>query len=508
MQLRAVLFLACLLGLAGCASNPIPAPPNQPDPVPPQPSVEGSVLNVPVSLDLDGLAAEALKRVPSPVAGGSTTRVLRLNFNPGGNPKVAVPGCSVTSLTCLAGRAGASLGSALTIDYTAPVATQVDYQAFLRDLQLRLDGNQFNVTAQLEFSVAARLKSSITDVGVASCGINEPMPRIEFSLPGTVAWGNEGDLVITPGQWSMRWLKPCNITAFQLNVEDLLNLPGVRSRVQDAINAAIAANLHQVGLRAALNVAWPLLNQPREVQDGIWLLLQPEQVGFADIVGSGRDVSSGIMVKAHPILVSGTRPRVSLPPVPDPVHLATTSDGFHIVLNGTIGLDQADALLNARLAGKPITAGGHTVVIDKLQVYGNGSKAVLGLTLSEPLKGEIYALARPVLDVEKNELHFEDIDFTLATSSMLARTADWMLHGSLQRSLEQKARISFDTDMEGVLKDFRNYRRDLGGGAVVHAALEHVRPQQIYFTPDAIKAAVVLDGRLWLDSGLVQTAAP
>jgi hypothetical protein len=501
MQLRAVLCLLGLIGLAGCVSHPVPAPPNQPDPVAALPAVDSSIINVPVSLDLDALATEALKRVPSPVVNGSTTQVLRINFNPGGEPSVAVPACSVTSLTCLASRAGTSLGHAVTIDYTVPVETEISYQAFLRDLQMRLNGSQFTVTTQLEFSVGARIKSRLTQFGIASCGINEAMPRLEFTLPGSVAWGTAGDLVITPGKWSMRWIRPCNITAFQLNVESLLDLPGVRGKVQDAINSAIAANLRQIGLRAALNQAWPILNEPREVQGGVWLLLRPEKVAFADISGNGRFVSSAITVRARPVVVSGAKPVVVIPPVPAPDHLPTGAEGFHIALAGDIGLDKANELLNQKLAGKPITAGSHTVVIDSLRLYGSGNKAVIGLTLSAPIKGEIYALAHPVFDVEKNELRFEDLDFSLATSDMLAKTANWMLHGSLRQSLEQKTRIRFDDDLQDSLKDFRNYRQEFSSGAVVRAALEHVRPQGIYFTQDSIKAYVTLDGKLWLDVG-------
>ncbi|MGC8016103.1 DUF4403 family protein, partial [Salmonella enterica] len=75
-----------------------------------------------------------------------------------------------------------------------------------------------------------------------------------------------------------------------------------------------------------------------------------------------------------------------------------------------------------------------------------------GLTLSQPIAGEIYALAKPVFDLEKNELRFENVDFTLESSSLLARSADWMLHGTLRESIEQKAHIRFDDALKDLLK--------------------------------------------------------
>lgn len=500
MRFRVVLALSFLLGLGGCSTAPtVQGPPNQPDPVV-LPTVEPSVINIPVTLDLDTLRDEAIKRLPSPIAAGNTTQVLRINFNPGGQPKVTAPACSVTSLSCLANRAGTTLGNAVAVDYTAPVETTINYQAFLRDLTMRMNGNQFTVTTHVEFSVNSRINSPLTQFGIASCGVNEAMPRIEFTLPGSVNWGSGGDLEVTPGKWTMKWLKPCNITAFQINVESLLNLPLVRDKVEKAVNDAITGNLKQVGLRPALNKAWPLLNEPRELQPNVWLMLSPERVGLADITGNGRFVTTAIMVKARPTIVSGQKPKPRLPPVPSPERLPL-SEGFHIAVRGDISLETANELLNQKLAGKPIDANGRTVMIDKLRLYGSGAKAVIGLTLSQPIKGEIYALAKPVFDVEKNELRFEDLDFSLATSSMLAKTANWMLHGSLRDTLEQRARIKFDEDLAEALKDFRNYRQELGSGASIRASLERVRPQGLYFTPEDIKAFVVLDGKLSLDVG-------
>jgi len=192
MYFRVVSCLLLALGLAGCASNQIPAPPNQPDPVL-LPAVEPSTISIPVTVDLDLLGAEVVKRLPSPLVQGSVVRDLRININPDEAAAAnGEPACSVTSLTCLADRASSSLGH-INIDYTAPVQSQIDYSAYLRGLQMNMQGNAFTVTAQIEFSVAARVKSSLTQFGIASCGINEAMPKIEFTLPGTVNWTPAGE---------------------------------------------------------------------------------------------------------------------------------------------------------------------------------------------------------------------------------------------------------------------------------------------------------------------------
>jgi hypothetical protein len=76
----------------------------------------------------------------------------------------------VAELNCLARRAA----GAVAVDYTAPVETVITHQVYLRDLSMRMTGNQFNLVTHVEFAVNTRIKSSLAQFGVASCGVNEP----------------------------------------------------------------------------------------------------------------------------------------------------------------------------------------------------------------------------------------------------------------------------------------------------------------------------------------------
>jgi hypothetical protein len=453
----------CAVFLSGCqAPQPLAIPPNFPNAVV-LPTVESSVINLPISIDLETVRSEALKKMPRPLSAGTTTEVLTI--------------------------AGTSL----------PMESSITHVVNMRDLRLSVTGQDFVATAQLDFSIDTHMRASFLKLGGISCGIGEELPTIEFTLPGKLYWTVSGDLAVQAGQWQLKWLKPCSITAFKFNVERLLNLPLVRDKVQAAVNENISIALRQVGLKAALARAWPQLNEPHQLEQGVWLLFQPEKVGLADIQGTGRFVKTSLSVTARPQIVTGDRPVRPLPPQPQPQRLASDDDSFHLALRGDIGLDVANRLLNEKLANKPFTAGGRQILISSLQFYGSGDNAVLALRLQQPINAEIYLLGKPVLDAEKNEMRLENIDFALSTSSLLAKSANWMLHGSFKSTMAEKARFSFDTDLANTLKDFQNYRQDLGYGAILRAQIMRVRPQGVFFTPTDIKAFVVVDGKLGLD---------
>lgn len=485
--------LLLLLLLAACSSTPR-APANDPAPVQP-PVPEVSVISVPVTVDLEQLRAEVLKQLPSPVLSGSQTRVLRVQFNPGKSSAQPDPGsCSITALNCLTKKAGSSIA----VDYTAPVEAVITHQAFLRDLAMSMTGNVFSISAQLEFSVNTRLRSSLAQFGVASCGINEAMPRIELSLSGTVGWDAGGDIRLSPRQPELKWLRPCTITAFNLDVESLLALPVLREKLRAAIQEALDDGLKQASLKAQLARAWPELNAPREVQPGIWLLPRPEKISFAEPSGTGRYVNTGVLVQARPELVSGAKPVLALPPVPTPER-GINGDTVHLAVRGDIALADAQKLLEQKLTGKPWSVSGREVQLESIRLYGNGENAVIGLKFMKPVRAEVFVTGKPVFDVEKNEVHFESLNYTLDSKDFLVKSANWLLGSSFRESLQQKARFRFDDDLADALKEFRDYQVDVGNGLRLRGSIGRVRPQTLYFTKERLLAYVLVDGRLQME---------
>ena len=457
----AVLTVSVLL-TACQAPKSLLAPPNNPNPVV-LPQVPTSVINLPISIDLETVRSEILKNVPKPLSSGKITQILTI---------------ANTSL---------------------PMESDISHVVNLRDVKISVTGQDFVATTQLDFSIETKTRAGFLNIGGVSCGVGEELPKIEFSLPGKLYWTTTGDLAVQTGQWKLKWLKPCNITAFKFNVEKMVNLPVVREKVQKIVNENIDAAFKQVGFKALLTQIWPVMSEPKSLEKDVWLLLQPEKIGLTDIVGTGRYLKTNLSLTARPQIVTGDKPRVVMPIMPAPQRLITSGDSFYVAFRGDIRLDTANRLLNEQLANKPFDAGGKTVLINSLQLYGSGDKAVLGLRLQQPINAEIFLLGKLVLDANKNEMRLDDIEFELATTSLLAKSANWMLHGTFKNAIAQKARFSFDKDMSNVLADFKDYRQSLGYGATLKAQIAQVRPQGVFFTTNDIKAFVIVEGKLALE---------
>ncbi len=462
LYMRYAVLTASVLLTACQAPKSLLAPPNNPNPVV-LPQVPTSVINLPISIDLETVRSEILKNVPKPLSSGKITQILTI---------------ANTSL---------------------PMESDISHVVNLRDVKISVTGQDFVATTQLDFSIETKTRAGFLNIGGVSCGVGEELPKIEFSLPGKLYWTTTGDLAVQTGQWKLKWLKPCNITAFKFNVEKMVNLPVVREKVQKIVNENIDAAFKQVGFKALLTQIWPVMSEPKSLEKDVWLLLQPEKIGLTDIVGTGRYLKTNLSLTARPQIVTGDKPRVVMPIMPAPQRLITSGDSFYVAFRGDIRLDTANRLLNEQLANKPFDAGGKTVLINSLQLYGSGDKAVLGLRLQQPINAEIFLLGKLVLDANKNEMRLDDIEFELATTSLLAKSANWMLHGTFKNAIAQKARFSFDKDMSNVLADFKDYRQSLGYGATLKAQIAQVRPQGVFFTTNDIKAFVIVEGKLALE---------
>ena len=213
LYLRYAVLTASVLLTACQSPKSLLAPPNNPSPVV-LPEVPTSVINLPISIDLETVRSEILKNTPKPLSSGKITQILTI---------------ANTSL---------------------PMESDISHVINLQDVKISVTGQDFVATTQLDFSIETKTRAGFLNMGGVSCGVGEALPRIEFSLPGKLYWTATGDLAVQTGQWQLKWLKPCNITAFKFNVEKMVNLPVVREKVKKIVNENINADFKQVGFRA------------------------------------------------------------------------------------------------------------------------------------------------------------------------------------------------------------------------------------------------------------------
>lgn len=484
------IFPLLCLGLASvmllaCSTTP-PAPPRQLQ-TPQLPPPARSVVELPLLLDLQQLQQEVLQQLPQPLQTGSVTRLL--SRQQAASAQELGPGsCSVTALNCRSRRARGA-GAADSVEVT------IRQQLFVRDLSLSLHGDQFKAVAEVEFSLETVARSALNPLGASRCGIRERMPRFQLEMSGSLSWGSQGEMVISPRPYAVNWQRRCAITAFALDVESVLELSRLRDSLQEQLYAAVFRDLRQSRLKASLQRQWPALTNAQALRPGQWLQLAPGRVALLPPQGRGGSIHTGWRLELMPVLVSGSRP----PAFPSAPHWvdSVTGEGVHLAATGQQSLTQAGQRLALRLSEKLQPPSGQRLWLSGVRLYGHEERAVLALRLREPVRGEVFLLGRPRLDVDKNEVYFEGLSFTPASRDFLQSRAGWML--AMREQIQQKARFRFDEALAQDLQSLRSLQRDLGAGLRLKGQTAAEATPILFFGKDRLQAYVPLAGQWQLE---------
>lgn len=457
-------FLALAAGLwvsfsAGCAARQQGAPPPPPLPlltsISPAPS---SLLRIPVEVDLDFARDRALKSLPKPLSQGVMQKKVSL----------------------------------ANVPFSPEVGVEFRHRAELENLDLRMDGDQFQAVARIAFAAGGSLLGGGMGVGVASCGerAGERMPAVDFTLRGTLSWGDDAKVRFLPQPSELRWVRPCELTAFKVRLEDILDLPLVRDRVQTAVAQAVQRIPDAIRVRPLAEQAWTQLQKPRGVLPGVWLVSRPESLSVGPLSGSGKLLRTTILLKARPVLTDSVRASDTGRALP-PLRVQPASDGgFHLEAQAAVPLTTIDSLLSATLSSRVFDAGGRAVKITKARLYGGGDKAVLGITLSEPIKGDVFLRGRPEYDSSAKVIRFADLDFDLQTQSFLAKTANFLLHGKIQDALRKAATV----DIQRYMPKLADIKVPAGDVGEVHVSLQTLQPVGISLDQGHLQAWLRADG--------------
>lgn len=457
----AVLVASISTNLVGCAGSKAGAPPPPPRPLLAEiPPVPHSTLRVPIEVDLDFLGEKILASLPRPLTQGARQRKVQLG---GGIP------------------------------FAPSVGVEFRHRAELERLDLRLDGDQLQAVATVGFAVGGSVLGGGMNVGVASCGerTGESSAAIEFTLRGTLSWTDDARIQLRSTPWEMRWVRPCELTAFKVRLEDILDLPLVREKVQGAITQAVQKIPEAIQLRPMAEKAWKAMSQPRQVLPGILLLVRPDSVTASPLVGTGKTVQSTLTVFARPVLTDTLSPSDTLKPMP-PIRISPPAgEAFQLEALTSVPLATVDSLLTATLSGRTFDAGGRVVKIAKARLYGGGDRAVLGVSLLQPFKGEIFLKGKPLFDSATGQVRLAEVDFDLQTRSFLTKSADFLLHGTIKDAIARAAVL----DLSKFLPRLSDLRLPTGQVGVVEISLRRLRPMAISLDSTHLRAWMGTEGR-------------
>jgi Domain of unknown function (DUF4403) len=368
----------------------------------------------------------------------------------------------------------------------------VKYEFHRAPLKITLSGNSITTETSGGYRVivARRVRNHWVDYG--GCGDSNNLLGLRSRISTTIAWSPQWSIVPT-GSSRLITYDSCNVTFLNRNVTNRVN-DNVEPKVQDAQNRLQAAIL-SLKFRPAAESVWRQLQEPFLLDNNMWLMVNPQTFTVAPIVGQGLAIHTAIQMIARPEVVIGDKPMASNAPVPL-AKSAAAGNGIHALLRVRLPFDKASELLDAKVAGRQYSIGGHLISIVSTTVYGVSDQIVIRLGVTGDTTGYVYLQGKQSYNTATNVLSASGLKFTTeSTDVLLNALVSWLNDATLIADLENAAQWSFaDLVNEGKKRLAAGLNRKLSGKMSISGKVIAVRATGIVATDHEFVALVVSDG--------------
>ncbi|MEM1214485.1 MAG: DUF4403 family protein [Bacteroidota bacterium] len=274
--------------------------------------------------------------------------------------------------------------------------------------------------------------------------------------------------------------------------------------ISDNIDEAVATNFR---LEDYVGSAWNLMFKAYEVSPEYqtWLLVNPKDLGMTPIQVIDDQMQATILVQSQPELRFGNEPASSsYQPLPPFTYRNLNPDaerGFEIFLDATLSYAEAERLTRENLVGERFEQGKRYVVVDDVQLYGQGRKLVVDLRLSGSYNGSIFLTGEPTFNERRNRIEIDNLEYTLDTKNFLVKSAAWLAKGTIKQKLQENMDYLLDYN----LRDAREQMQEqlggysLGPGVLLNGELETLDLHNAYLTPNGIKVVMAFRGELGVE---------
>jgi hypothetical protein len=207
-------------------------------------------------------------------------------------------------------------------------------------------------------------------------------------------------------------------------------------------------------LRQAVGQGWQRLHNVASVSTDpqAWLVTSPLSIASSDpIVDHGTvklrldaAVRTALLLEnARPAIPTATKlPLLNARPVGEP--------NFSLAVPVSIRLSEAKLPGNGKNEPFEVPLGNGSVKVTDLRLNGDNGRLIVSAyidashpTVNRAVRGRIYLVGRPELNAASMMISTKDLNYSLETRNVLARTANWILQPFLVNELRKRAVFSF-----------------------------------------------------------------
>ena len=374
--------------------------------------------------------------------------------------------------------------------------------------RVEIEGRTASVIADITYQGKGWYDPPVLPEISGSCGVGQIHPRARVAVVTNVEltenWGLRPRTRVSAKPLTKEERDRCKVTAFRIDVTHQA-LGAAQDALQKELNE-FDRRVTRFDLRSEAQKAWDVLRSPLRLTDSLWLVINPTSVRIGLLRVQADTLVTTVGLSASPRIVGGPKPPASDLPMPPPRDSATRPPVLHLLTEARVPYDVASSILSKELRGTKIKVQGRVLVVRRLQLHGVGDgRVAVGLTVTGPVDGILYAVGRPAFDTLTSELYMPDLAYDVGTKSLLVGALSWLAQSTIEDFLRTKVRIKMGKVIEqGRELMEKNLNRELVTGVNLRTKVQLGRVLGVRAAPDALLARAVASG----EGELVLTLEP
>jgi hypothetical protein len=160
--------------------------------------------------------------------------------------------------------------------------------------------------------------------------------------------------------------------------------------------------------------------------------------------------------------------------------------------------ESASKIVTKNFQGQEFASGSRKIVVQKVDLWQKDSKMIIALDVLGSINGTIYLSGIPNYNPITKEIYFDQMDYVLNTKSVLMKSANWLLHGTILKSIQENCRYSIKGNLEEGKKSMNPYLSNYSPmkGVFVNGTINDFEFEKVELTDKAIIAFITTTGKM------------
>lgn len=268
----------------------------------------------------------------------------------------------------------------------------------------------------------------------------------------------------------------------------------IAKKIDDAINETCDFNPQVLAVLDKLSTPF-LTSEAYET----WFKMVPLELYVTDANLSQSKLTMQMGLKCNMQTMVGQEPKNSFDAsriVLKPVSIIPENTTASVVAVSTY--ESASKIVTKNFQGQEFASGSRKIAVQKVDLWQKDSKMIIALSVAGSINGTIYLSGIPNYNPITKEIYFDQMDYVLNTKSVLMKSANWLMQGTILKKIQESCRYSIKGNLEEGKKNMEPYLTNYSPmkGVFINGVLNDFEFEKLELTDKAIIAFITTSGKM------------